>query len=432
MEAAADNFLIDPPHAVELCRSMGLEDSLIETNPAWRQASVVHRGRLQPIPTGFTLMAPSRIRPMLRSPVLSVRGKLRMALEPLVPRKRSAADESLAAFVRRRFGCEMHDRLVQPLIGGIYAGDAERLSVEATMPRFVEMEREHGSVIRAMLRQRPQVGQNGSGARYGQFVALRDGMSSLVDALARRLPPKSVQLASPVDVILSRPDQRWSLFVGGEYPHHRPADGVILATPAYRSAQLLRDVDATVATLLGRIEYAGSVVISLGYRRDQINHPLNGFGFVVPLIEQRTVLSCSFSSIKYEGRAPDDAVLLRVFMGGACQSGLLRLSGEQLIELAERDIGELLQVQGEPTLRHLTRHHRALPQYHVGHRDRLATINRRLARFPTLALAGSAYGGVGIPACIESGQAAANQILARLDSRCELPKAICAVAEASV
>jgi oxygen-dependent protoporphyrinogen oxidase len=300
------------------------------------------------------------------------------------------------------------------------------------MPRFVEMEREHGSVIRAMLRQRPQVGQNGSGARYGQFVALRDGMSSLVDALARRLPPKSVQLASPVDVILSRPDQRWSLFVGGEYPHHRPADGVILATPAYRSAQLLRDVDATVATLLGRIEYAGSVVISLGYRRDQINHPLNGFGFVVPLIEQRTVLSCSFSSIKYEGRAPDDAVLLRVFMGGACQSGLLRLSGEQLIELAERDIGELLQVQGEPTLRHLTRHHRALPQYHVGHRDRLATINRRLARFPTLALAGSAYGGVGIPACIESGQAAANQILARLDSRCELPKAICAVAEASV
>jgi oxygen-dependent protoporphyrinogen oxidase len=167
---------------------------------------------------------------------------------------------------------------------------------------------------------------------------------------------------------------------------------------------------------LAQIEYASCAVVSLGYRRDQIKHPLDGFGFVVPLVERRTILSCSFSSIKYDGRAPSGHVLLRVFIGGACQAGLLRLPSRQLLYLAEQELCDLLRIDGDPVLRHVMRQHRAMPQYHVGHRDRVAAIHNRLSRFSTLALAGSAYAGVGVPACIQSGQEAANQILLRLDA----------------
>jgi oxygen-dependent protoporphyrinogen oxidase len=415
IEAAADNFLTTPPAAVDLCRALGIDDGLISTNSQHRQTFVIRRGRLQPIPLGFLVMAPSRIRPMLRTRVLSARGKLRVGLECLVPRRTSHDDESLASFVRRRFGREMFERLVQPLVGGIYTADPERLSIDATMPRFREMEREHGSLIRATLRQRRMhAAENCCGARYGQFAALRRGMSTLVNALAERLPHGSVRLAAPVDAIEPLVDGGWFVLVGGAHPHRLKVDGVILATPAHRTASILATLDSAAANNLAQIEYASCAVISLGYRRDQIRHPLNGFGLVVPLVEQRSVLSCSFSSVKYEARAPEDSVLLRVYMGGVCQSGLLHLPDDQLVQLAEREVADLLQIRGEPVIRHLTRQRRAMPQYHVGHRDLVAKINERLTRFSTLALAGSAYGGVGVPACIQSGKDAAERVLSRL------------------
>jgi oxygen-dependent protoporphyrinogen oxidase len=423
IEAAADNFLTSPPGAVDLCRRLGLEDALVGTDPARRQAFVVRHGRLQSIPAGFQIMAPSRFRPMLTSPVLSVLGKLRVGLELFLPPSRSDEDQPLASFVRRRFGREMFDRLVQPLVGGIFAADAERLSVDATMPRFREMERQHGSVIRAALRQqRQQPQERSSGARYGQFAALRYGMSSLIDGIASRLPEQSVRLAAPVHRIVPRECNRWLLSIGGDHPHSLEVDGVVLATPAHRSAIILAELDNLLAKNLADIEYSSCAVVSLGYRRDQIGHALDGFGFVVPLAEQRTILSCSFSSVKYEGRAPNDFVLLRVVIGGACQGGLLRLSAEQLVGLAEREVADLLHIQGKPVLRYHKRQVRALPQYHVGHRDRVAGIHNRLARFPTLALAGSAYGGVGVPACIQSGQVAAEQILSQLDATARCSK----------
>ena len=401
--------------AVELCHKVGLEESLIGPNSQGRHAFVVGNGRLHPIPAGFMVMAPSRIRPMIASRILSVRGKLRVGLEYLLPRNISDADESLAGFVRRRFGREMFDRLVQPLVGSIFAPDPRQLSLDATMPHFRQMERDHGSLIRAALRQqRTQPSENCGGARYGKFAALRNGMSTLVDALSRHLPPQSIQLTSPVDRLILLNDGGWLLSIGGERPRRLQVDGVVIATPAYQGAKILADVDPALSKLLAGIQYASCAVVSLGYRRVQIGHPLNGFGFVVPLVEQRNIFSCSFSSVKYTGRAPNDSVLLRVFIGGARQSGLLRLSNDELVELASLEVSDLLQIRGAPVMRHVTRHNRAMAQYHVGHRDRVASISRSRERFPALALAGSAYTGVGVPACIRSGQAAARQVLSQL------------------
>ncbi|HVT28892.1 MAG TPA: protoporphyrinogen oxidase [Lacipirellulaceae bacterium] len=422
IESAADNFLTKPTAAVELCQRVGLEESLIVPDTMRRKAFVVHNGTLQPIPAGFLVMAPSRIGPMLSTRLLTVRGKLRLALEYFIPRNRNGEDESIASFIRRRFGSEIFARLVQPLVGGIYGADLEQLSIDATMPRFRDMEQEHRSLIRAMLRQRrTQIHEACSGARYGQFAALRNGMSSLVGALARCLPPESIQLASPVDRIAQSGDRGWLITIGGARPRRQEIDALILATPAYAAAKLVEDIDSELADRLAQIEYTSCAVVSLGYRRWQIKHPLDGFGFVVPLIEQRNVFSCSFSSIKYEGRAPDNSVLMRVYIGGACQNRLLQLSNGELVELAALELRDLLDIDGGPVLQHVTRHHRAMAQYRVGHRDLVATVNLRLQRFPTLALAGSAYQGVGVPSCIQSGQAAANQLLSRLKAHLARP-----------
>lgn len=417
IESAADNFITSAPAAVDLCHRLGVGDSLIPTNAAGRRALVLCKGSLKPIPAGFLVMAPSRLWPLMTTPILSTFGKARAGYEWFIPRKASDEDESLQSFVCRRFGREMFERLVQPLVGGIYTADPERLSVAATMPRFLQMEREHGSLIRAMLRQRrSQTKQHESsgGARYHQFVTLRGGMSSLIDALAKQLPAGSVRLRSPVCSIV-RDRANWAVRIARGRNSWVDADGVIVAAPASRASEMLATVDSRMANELRRIEYASCAVVSLAYRREQIGHPL-AFGFVVPEVENRYILSCSFSSIKYEGRAPEGAVLMRVFIGGASQAGLLRLPQDQLIELAEIELSKMLDIKGEPILRRVTRQSHAMPQYHVGHCDRVAQVEQRLERFPTLALAGSAFHGVGVPGCIQSGEAAAHRVVSALAS----------------
>lgn len=419
MEAAADGFLRTPEFAIDLCRRLGIDDALVDNVASRRQAFVLRDEKLLALPAGFTVMVPSRIRPLLTSRLLSVRGKCRAALEYLIPGKHDDNDESLADFVCRRFGREMYERIVQPLISGIYAGDPERLSAGATMPRFRQMEREHGSLIRAALHGRSagNAQAKASGARYSQFVSLRSGMSSLVDALTARLRACAVQLRSPVERISPSESGRWDLTIGGNRPRRAEVDGVVLAAPAYRVASMLADLDRDLKVDLAATEYSSCAVVSLGFQRDQIKHPLNGFGFVVPLVEQRSILSCSFSSLKYEGRAPEGSVLLRVFVGGACQSGLLSLPHDQIVELAEREVKSILSISGEPTIRHLQLQTRSMPQYAVGHTSRVASMNRRLSRFPSLALAGSAYGGVGIPGCIRSGEDAARRVMSFMQTR---------------
>lgn len=428
IERGADNFITTVPWAVDFCRRIGFAEELVQTNPSHRGAFVVRQGRLAKIPPGFVVMAPSRLLPIALTPILSPLGKLRLACERLVPCRTSDDDESLASFVTRRLGRETYERLVQPLVASIYGADVEKLSLAATMPRFLQMEREHGSLTRAMFRERKarrdSADKQSGGVRYSQFVAPRRGMSSLVRAIVDRLQQVTLFVESPVKKLTPTNDHGWRLDVGGPQPRQLACHGVILATPSHQSAQLLREIDTTLATHLTEIEYSSCAIISCGFRRAQIGHPLDGFGVVVPLVERRKILSASFASVKYPGRAPDGNVLLRVFIGGACQSELLDLSDDQLLDLAQREVTDLLAIEGKPLLRHVTRNNRSMPQYHVGHQSLVARIAAGAAELPGFALASNAFHGVGVPHCIHTGEQAAEQLLSKLGQQDHAPMTV--------
>lgn len=422
IEHAADMFTTRDPWAVELCRRLGLADDLLGTDPAYRQAYVVRRGRPQPVPAGFTLLAPGRLWPLVTTPILSPWGKLRLAAEWFIRPRHDPADESLESFVVRRFGREAFDRLIQPLIGGIYTADPSRLSMQATLPQFVDLERRHGSLIRALWQgeaARPGPGgqavadRTASGARYGLFVAPRGGMQQLVDALAARLPPQSVRLATAVQRIAGGPP--WTLtLASGEVAQF---DALVLATPAPVSAQLLAGVDRELAELVGGIPHAGCAVVVLGIERQQLRRPVQGFGIVVPAIERRQILAISLGSLKFPGRAPEGKLLVRVFLGGAMQPELLALPDETLQQIAVDELRAILGLSGQPLWSEVLRWEGKMPQYHVGHCQRVEAIQRRAAQLPAFALAGNAFEGVGIPLCIRSGQRAAQRILEMLPHR---------------
>jgi oxygen-dependent protoporphyrinogen oxidase len=416
VEASADSFITTFPWGLDLCRRLGFEDQLLPTDPHHRRAFVVHNGRLKPIPDGLLIMAPSRLRPLLTTPILSLRGKLRMACEWLIP-KGGGDDESLASFARRRFGREAYDRLIQPLVGGMYTGDPERLSVRATMPRFLEMEQTHGSLIRAVRRAaKTSSGQtpSGSGARYGLFVAPQAGMASLVEAIVRRLPGGPPRYDAPVTSLRRAPEGSWLLEIGGRHPETLSADGVILATPLGTTAHLVKPLDQELGSLLSGIRTSTTAVVSLGYRRQEVDHPLDGFGFVVPLRERRKIQSGSFASVKFPGRCPDGMVLIRVFLGGPLATDIPHLDDAELVAIAERELAPLLGLRAEAQIRQVHRWSGVMPQYEVGHGERVEAIEARVQRMPHLALAGNAYHGVGVPQCVHSGERAAEGLLASL------------------
>ena len=409
LEGGADSFITNKPWATALCRDLGLEGSLIGTDTARRRSFVVREGRLLPVPEGFVMMAPTRIGPVLTTPLLSWRGKLRMLMDLVLPRKADDSDESLAAFVKRRLGREALDRLVQPLVGGIYTADPTELSLKATLPQFLAMEREHGSLIRAGRRQR-KADREASGARYGLFATLADGMDTLPKSLAAALPRGSVRLHAPIRRV-TRPDPRGGWRVEPLDGPPIDASAVILATEAHASARLVDGFDPELALHLRSIPYASSIVANVAYRRDAIAHPLDGFGCVVPILEGRSILAISFTSVKFPNRAPADKVLLRVFLGGATQPEIFDLADDAIEAILRRELGELLGASGDPLFVDIGRHARGMPQYTLGHLERVAAIRELQGRHPGLGLAGNAYGGVGIPDCIRSGQDAADAIL---------------------
>lgn len=407
IEAGPDSFLSEKPAALRLCERLGLGERLIGTREELRRTYVVRGGRLHALPEGFLLLAPTRFWPLLTTPLFSWPGKLRMALDLLLPRRRSPGDESLTSFVTRRLGREALERVAQPLIGGIYTADPDRLSLAATMPRFLEMERTQRSLILAMWRQRRRselVASDGSGARWSLFLSLDRGLQGLVDGLAQQLPEGVVHLAQPVRA-LQRTDTGWCI----DGALH--CDAVVLALPAHAAAELARSTDAALADELGAIPYASSAIVNLAYRREDIPFPLDGFGFVVPHIERRVLLAATFSSLKYRGRAPAEFVLVRAFVGGALRPELVELGDSELLARVQHELGSLLGVRAQPTLTRIARWPQSMPQYHVGHLDRVARISARIAALPGLHLAGNAYRGVGIPDCIISGEAAAESVM---------------------
>jgi len=413
METGADSFLTEKPWAEQLARRLGLESELIPTRAEFRKTYVVRRGRLVEIPAGFSLLAPMHLRPVLTSPLFSPWGKLRMALEPMIPRRDNDSDESLAAFVTRRLGREVLDRVAQPLAGGIYTADPKELSMRATMPRFVEMERRHGSLSRGMRAAeaaRAAAQQGTSGARWSLFLSLRGGMSSLTDALASRLEG-SIRRGADVAAV-EHTDDTWRITLADG--SRVEADAVICAAHAYSAARLLRRINSHLADHLGYITYASAATVNLTWRDTDFPRRPDAFGFVVPAIEHRKIIAGSFSSLKFEGRAPQGAVLARIFLGGVLQSDMMNLSDDEMIAAAREEFRALLGVTATPGMTEVQRWPAAMPQYAVGHLDRVAKIEEIVAHIPNLFLAGAAYRGVGVPDCVHSGELAAEAAFDRL------------------
>lgn len=425
IELGPDAFLSTKPWLSDLARRLGVADRIIPTASTHRGAHVVHRGRLHPLPDGFLMMAPTRFGPMVTTSLFSWPGKVRCALDLVLPRGPANDDESLGAFVRRRFGGEVLERVVQPLIGGIYAGDPDTLSLKATIPRFLEMERRHRSVIRAMVAQRraaakqqegassehqegASTGNTGSGARYGALNSFDRGMETIVKALLQHLPSDAVHSRSEV-TSLTREGNRWRLSCEGGRQFE--ADAVILALPSRKAAALIHGTAVDLANELSAIPHASSAILNLVYRRSDVPHPLDCFGFVVPAVEKRKIIACTFSSVKFPNRAPEGLVLLRAFFGGSLQRELLEERDDALQQMAGEELRDLMGIEAAPLDTALARYPDAMPQYLVGHAGRMERIDSLLERQPGLALAGNAYGGVGLPDCVHSGEQAADRIL---------------------
>lgn len=416
LEQGADSFLTRTLWAVDLCQKLGLADELVPTNVEHRRALVVRDGKLIPVPDGFVLMRPGPAGAILRSPLLSLAGKLRLLAEPLVRTPIAARaedhDESVASFATRRLGREAFERIVQPLVAGIYVADAQKLSLRATFPEFLAAERTFGS-LRAARRNVEDAATSsdgrGSSARYGAFVTLRCGMSQLIDALADNLGQQSIHLATPVDRVAPSPPGKWSLTAAGGV-EHGPFDGVVLAAAAPHAGRMVERFDSHLASLLRRIEYASSAVVTLIYERYQIASPLDGFGIVVPAIENRPIVAVSFPGVKFPHTSPAELIPIRVFLGGALRPELVDRDDADLISISKQQLEQLLGARGEPRTVHVARWRDSMPQYHVGHVGLVDDVERRAATHRGLALAGNAYRGVGIPQCIHSGFTAAERV----------------------
>jgi len=420
LERGPDSFITEKPAAAELCRELGLGQDLIPSNDAARKTWIVVRNRLIALPDGLMFLVPTKLIPTALTSLFSLSTKLRMGFELLHPPRAAQEDESVAALVERHFGAEAVDRLADPLLSGIYGGEATQLSAQTVLPRMVEMERKYGSLTRGMLaahrqmhaRANAQVQKVKAGSA-GIFTTLRGGMQQLVDALTARLDPASIQLETPVSG-LARSGDGWRVEANGT---SRIYDGVILASPAWAAGVLLGHVDPELGEALGGIPYSSSITVNLVYDAVHLGPLPEGFGFLVPASEGRAMLACTFVHRKFLGRTPPGKAVLRAFLGGMKNEALLTESDETLITTVRRELSEILGTkvippQLEPLHAQVSRWRRAMAQYAVGHKERMARISARVATLPGLRLAGNAYDGIGVPDCVRLGRQAAREMLA--------------------
>lgn len=419
LELGPDSIIRTKPAALSLIADLGLSDEVQATSPSARMSLIAHGNRLVPVPEGLYLMAPGKWWPFAWSRLISWRGKLRMLQDLFIPPRMSDDDESLASFVRRRLGREALDRIAQPLISGIYTADPEQLSLAATMPQFLSMERTHGSLLLAMrARMRDQPTAQAAGPRYGLFASLRGGLGRLSSTLIERLSAERVELriACKATGIRRAGDGTWQvtlIHVADSESHVAEtlvADAVVVAGPAWAASALLRDVDTSLSAQLAGIPYAGVATVNLVFRRESMPKLPNAAGFVVPAIEGRSLIACTFSSQKWADRTPEDLVVLRAFVGGALHGHHLDRDDATMISAVMRDLRDLLHIHAEPVRTVVTRWPRAMAQYHLGHLARIAAIRDSEAHLPGLALIGNGYEGVGIPDIIAQADMAAQRL----------------------
>lgn len=409
IEAGPDSFLTEKPWAIDLCRQLGLAEQLIGSNDADRKTYIMVNGRLVEMPDGLMFMVPTKILPTLFSPLFSVSTKLRMAREWFHPPHKANGDESVAALVERHYGAEVVDRLADPLLSGVYGGEAAYLSVRAVLPKFADMEAKHGSLGRAMLTSRKKMTE-AKGPVRPLFTSLKNGMQQIVDAIVSRLNSSALITSSPVSSVQAQ-DNGWTLSAGYQSDHF---DAVILAIPAHTTAALLEIASRELAAELKGIAYTSSITVNLAYDQKVRAALPPGFGFLVPRSEGKRMLACTFVHNKFPHRTSEDRALLRCFVGGRRNEAALAWPDAEIIAAVRKELGEMLGLQAEPLFYRVHRWQSAMAQYGVGHLERLNRIERLLAQLPGLFLAGNAYRGIGVPDCVRSGTDAATNALVSL------------------
>ena len=428
IERGPDSFLTEKPAAAELCRELDLGDQLLPSNDANRKTYILVGKRLVALPDGLMFLVPTKLVPTALSPLFSVPTKIRMALELLhPPRPSGLPDEAVADLVERHYGIEAVNRLADPLLSGIYGGDATQLSARTVLPRLVDMETQYGSLTRGMLaahrkmRAMAKAAQsNGNGkptvprAPKPIFTALRGGMQQLVDAVTARIDPASIRISTAVSAI-GKNGTGWTVEANGAGENY---DAVILASPAWAAGALLAPIDPQLGEDLGTIPYSSSITVNLVYDESRLGNLPEGFGFLVPAVEGRAMLACTFVQRKFLGRTPPGKAVFRAFLGGIRNEHLMAEPDETLVSTVRRELSDILgektfSANVEPEYTQVTRWRRAMAQYSVGHQERIARVNERVAALPGLRLAGNAYDGIGIPDCIRLGRKVAKELAAQ-------------------
>jgi oxygen-dependent protoporphyrinogen oxidase len=416
IEGGPDSFITQKPWGIQLCRELGLEDCLVGTNDAMRTVYVLRGGKLRKMPDGMLLIVPTKFRPFATSNLISWPGKIRMGMDLFIPARTDESDESLGDFIRRRLGQEALDVLAEPMMAGIHVSDAETLSLKATFPRFIDIERKYGSLTRGMIASRKAAAQhkaasNGSTKPTTVFMTLQNGLQEMVAAIRGALRG---EIITGCGVARLQPQASGYTLTLGD-GRTLEADVVVLTTPSFAAADLLRDQNPALADKLDAIRYVSTATVSLGFDAAEFEHPLNGFGFVVPRKEPTRLLACTWTSTKFTHRSRPGTVLLRAFIGGPRREEYVFLDDDALITLVREELRAIMGVTAAPTVARVFRWQRGNPQYDVGHLDRMDEIDALCP--PGLYLTGSAYRGVGIPDCVKQGQATAQQVIAYAAAR---------------
>jgi oxygen-dependent protoporphyrinogen oxidase len=419
IEGGPDCFLAEKPWAIQLCGELGLGDRLLCTNEENRRVFILSRGKLHELPEGFMLMIPTSFTPFLKSSLISLPGKLRMAMDLFLPRKRNDEEESLSRFVRRRLGNEALEKIAEPLVAGIHAGTPETMSLISTFPRFIQLEDEYRSLILGMLARRRKAAEfarKRSGPKRTMFMSLLNGMMELTDAIQERLDEGSLlpnKKVVRINRIGGTPSPSYEVHLeGGET---MGADCVVLATPTYITAELLREMTGTLSEVLLSIPYVSTATISLVYRGSEIHHPLDGFGFVIPRAERRKIMASTWTSVKFAHRTRSDSILLRAFVGGAHNEDLVNLDDEEMLKVVRGELMDIMGITAQPILTRVYRWDKSMPQYTLGHARKLSRLEETLPRYPGLYLTGCGYRGIGIGDCIHEGQLTAEKVLKFLE-----------------
>ena len=418
VEGGPDSFLPEKVQALYLARQLGLEPELLPSNDQFKGTFIFSGGKLHTLPEGVMLMVPTMFWPMVKTSLISWPGKVRMGLEMFVPKRKSQGDESLASFVTRRLGRECLEKIAEPLVAGIHTSNPDNMSVEATFPRFLDMERKSGSLIHGMLdamKNRPHATLTGpakprpGAPKMTYFMSFRKGMQELSEACVAYVGQDKVRLNAGVSSIEPRGKGYAVVLENGETLE---ADHVMLGTASYVTAEMIRGFAPGPAEQLLKIDWSSAANVSLAFRKEDVRTPLKGFGFLVPKTEGRRVNAATYSSIKWSHRAPDDRIMLRVFMGGGNREDLVYgRDDSSMLRTVLEELDGIVGLKAEPQFSKIYRWNKAMPKYTVGHMDRMAVLDREMAQHPGLHLIGCSYKGIGIGGCVAESQIAAEKVL---------------------